>query len=88
MVRMIVALSLVAFPGFAAKNGLDTARIEQLTGLKGKWNEKEGVFKVGIAAQRSGDHRGGRQGHASSGSDRLGGFHQGGAHTVVMGTWC
>ncbi len=25
---------------------LDGARIEQLTGLKGKWDEKEGVFKV------------------------------------------
>jgi len=26
--------------------GLDTARIDQLTGLKGKFNEKEGVYKV------------------------------------------
>ena len=26
--------------------GLDTARIDQLTGLKGKMNEKEGVYKV------------------------------------------
>ena len=25
---------------------LDTARIEQLTGIKGQMNEKEGVFKV------------------------------------------
>jgi Domain of Unknown Function (DUF1259) len=26
--------------------GLDTARIDQITGLKGKFNEKEGVYKV------------------------------------------
>src|SRR5436190_12280617 len=26
--------------------GLDTARIDELTGLKGKMNEKEGVYKV------------------------------------------
>jgi len=30
----------------AAAPALDTARIEQLTGVKGTWNEKEGVFKV------------------------------------------
>ena len=29
-----------------ARAGLDAARIEALTGLKGAWNEKEGVFKV------------------------------------------
>jgi hypothetical protein len=27
---------------------LDTARIEQLTGAKGTWNESDGVFKVGL----------------------------------------
>src|SRR5207253_5802950 len=37
-----IAVLLAAQP--AAK--LDTAKIEQLTGLKGKLNEKEGVFKV------------------------------------------
>jgi hypothetical protein len=31
---------------FAADAPLDTARIEQLTGLKGTLNQKEGVFKV------------------------------------------
>src|SRR5258708_17732215 len=34
------------FPGVLRAANLDTARIEQLTGLKGTWNEKEGVFKV------------------------------------------
>ena len=30
----------------AFATGLDTARIDELTGLKGKMNEKEGVYKV------------------------------------------
>jgi Domain of Unknown Function (DUF1259) len=33
-------------PAFAADSSLNTAKIEELTGLKGKLNEKEGVFKV------------------------------------------
>src|SRR5438067_7566690 len=32
----------------AADNALDTAKIEQLTGAKGKMDEKEGVFKVSL----------------------------------------
>ena len=31
---------------FAADAGLDIGRIEQLTGLKGTLNQREGVFKV------------------------------------------
>jgi len=47
MKTMLVAFTLLVLPAAAApKNGLDTARIEEATGLKGKWNEKEGVFKV------------------------------------------
>ena len=30
----------------ALATDLDTARIDQITGLKGKFNEKEGVYKV------------------------------------------
>jgi len=33
-------------PAFAAEGALDPARIEQLTGLQGTLNQKEGVFKV------------------------------------------
>jgi hypothetical protein len=50
------ALSLIAILGFAAlpsawseegaRGGWNTAKIEELTGLKGQLNEKEGVFKV------------------------------------------
>lgn len=54
--RMATVVVLVsAFAALAAsarKNGsgakLDTARIEELTGVKGTLNEKEGVFKVSV----------------------------------------
>lgn len=48
--RTLIALALVpVFAGasaLAADGKLDTATIEQLTGIKGQMNEKEGVFKV------------------------------------------
>jgi hypothetical protein len=42
----IPAAILLAIISSAFAAGLDTARIEQITGLKGKMNEKEGVYKV------------------------------------------
>jgi hypothetical protein len=36
--------------GFAAESGLDTVKIESITGLKGVRNEKENTFKVTKAA--------------------------------------
>lgn len=48
--RTLIALALVpvlaAASALAADGKLDTAKIEQLTGIKGQMNEKEGVFKV------------------------------------------
>jgi hypothetical protein len=42
---LMASISLIAFDrSFAAD--LDTGHIDQLTGLKGKFNEKEGVYKV------------------------------------------
>ena len=42
---LVASISLIAIArSFAAD--LDTARIDELTGLKGKMNEKEGVYKV------------------------------------------
>lgn len=43
---LITGLSLIAVVCASAANGLDQAKIDRLTGLKGKWNEKEGVYKV------------------------------------------
>ncbi len=42
----LLCAALWFLPVFAQTTGLDTARIEQLTGLKGTLNDKEGVFKV------------------------------------------
>src|SRR5437899_3024203 len=41
-----LALAGVVSPSLAAEGKLDTAKIEQLTGVKGELSEKEGVFKV------------------------------------------
>ncbi len=44
---LLVATTLWLVPAaFAADAGPDPDRIEQLTGLKGTLNQKEGVFKV------------------------------------------
>src|SRR5438552_12609766 len=39
-------LALIAFVYASVAADLNTARIDELTGLKGKMNEKEGVYKV------------------------------------------
>ena len=40
-------ISVLCFASIAAgSTALDTAKIDQITGLKGKLNEKEGVYKV------------------------------------------
>jgi len=42
------AISLTCSVLFAADRKLDTARIDQVTGLKGKMNEQEGTFKISV----------------------------------------
>jgi hypothetical protein len=45
--RIHLLIILFCFANIAAgSTALDTARIDQITGLKGKMNEKEGVYKV------------------------------------------
>ena len=43
---LIPAAILLAIISSAVAAGLDTARIDQITALKGKMNEKEGVYRV------------------------------------------
>lgn len=43
---LTVMLLASAMTGWAAEKNLNTAQIEQLTGLKGTMNKEEGVFKV------------------------------------------
>lgn len=42
-------LAMPSFANASSKSKLDTQKIERLTGLKGSYNEKEGVFKVSFA---------------------------------------
>src|SRR5262245_66159639 len=43
---LTTGLALIAVACASAANALDQAKIDNLTGLKGKLNEKEGVYKV------------------------------------------
>ena len=43
---LLAAAIFTALMSLVSAANLDTARIDQLTGLKGKLNEKEGVYKV------------------------------------------
>jgi hypothetical protein len=85
MKRMLIAIALLSVPAVAAKNGLDTARIEQVTGLKGKWNEKEGVFKVEMPRTDLAVTTAGTKMIPPLGLTAWAAFTKAGAHTVVMG---
>ena len=85
MTTMLIAFALLSLPGAAAKNGLDTARIEQVTGLKGKWNEKEAVFKVEMPRSDLAVTAAGSKLIPPLGLTAWAAFTKAGAHTVVMG---
>src|SRR6266704_5651610 len=46
MKKLFILAAIFAAAGVSASAALDTAKIDNLTGLKGKMNEKEGVYKV------------------------------------------
>src|SRR5437016_480673 len=77
----VIAVLLAAQP--ASK--LDTAKIEQLTGLKGKLDEKEGAFKVSYARDDIGATAAGVKLTPPLGLTAWAAFSGGGAHTMVMG---
>jgi hypothetical protein len=85
MTTMLVAFALLAAPAPAAENGLDTARIEQLTGLKGQWNEKEHVFKVQLPRSDLTVTASGVKMTPPLGLTAWAAFTKAGAHAVVMG---
>src|SRR2546428_9641005 len=76
-----IAVLLAAQP--AAK--LDTAKIEQLTGLKGKLDEKEGAFKVSYPRNDIGSTAARVQLTPPLRLTAWAAFSGGGAHTTVMG---
>ncbi|MFL5406066.1 MAG: DUF1259 domain-containing protein [Myxococcales bacterium] len=86
MKTMLVAFTLLVLPAAAApKNGLDTARIEEATGLKGKWNEKEGVFKLEMPRSDLAVNAAGTKMAPPLGLTAWAAFTKAGAHAVVMG---
>jgi hypothetical protein len=46
MKKLFILAAIFAATGATAPAALDTAKIDSVTGLKGKLNEKEGVYKV------------------------------------------
>src|SRR6059058_5715807 len=77
----VIAVLLAAQP--AAK--LDTAKIEQLTGLKGKLDEKEGAFKISVPRNDIASTAAGVKVTPPLGLTAWASFSGGGGHTMVMG---
>src|SRR5713226_2869085 len=46
MKKLFILAAIFAATSSSALAALDTAKIDNLTGLKGKLNEKEGVYKI------------------------------------------
>jgi hypothetical protein len=69
----------------AATVALDTSRIEELTGAKGKLDPKEGVFKVSVPRGDLDVKVGGVRVTPPMGLTSWASFKRVGAHTVVMG---
>src|SRR5437660_3848721 len=84
MTKRLVALCLIAAPAMPAK-GVDSARIEQITGLKGQWTEKEGVFKVQVPRSDLAVTAAGAKITPPLGLTAWAAFTKAGAHAVVMG---
>ena len=84
MITRVVVLCLVAGPAGAAKP-LDSARIEQITGVKGQWIEKEGVFKVQVPRSDLAVTAAGAKITPPLGLTAWAAFTKAGAHAVVMG---
>jgi len=69
----------------AADPTLDTAKIEQLTGVKGEMNDKEGVFKVSVPRTDLAVTAAGVKMTPPMGLTSWAAFHQVGTQTMVMG---
>src|SRR6266850_397790 len=86
-----VALLIVPFiclTAFAADAKLDTAKIEQLTGAKGKMDDKEGVFKVSLPRSDLKVTAAGVRMTPPLGLACWAAFKNVGDHTIVMGDQC
>jgi hypothetical protein len=85
-VWMATFLLMWVQPVIAADSvGLDTARIEELTGAKGTLDAKEGVFKVAVPHPDLAVNVGGVHLTPGMGLTSWAAFKHVGAHTIVMG---
>ena len=84
MLNATLAIWLLAAPASAPKR-VDSARIEQITGLKGQWSEKEGVFKVQVPRSDLSVTTAGAKMTPPLGLTAWAAFTRAGAHAVVMG---
>jgi len=82
--RSVLALCLLALPAAAATR-VDSDRIEQITGLKGQWIEKEGVFKVQVPRSDLTVTAAGAKMTPPLGLTAWAAFTKAGTHAVVMG---
>jgi hypothetical protein len=74
-----------AVPSLAAEGKLDTAKIEQLTGVKGELSEKEGVFKVSAPRTDLQVTAAGVKMNPAMGLTSYAAFMKVGAKTMIMG---
>jgi hypothetical protein len=86
VVMPLLALAAMAWSASAAERAkLDTAKIEELTGAKGKLDEKEGAFKVSVPRSDLSITAAGVRLTPPMGLTSWAAFKRAGAHTMVMG---
>src|SRR5881296_4051856 len=79
------ALAGALTPTLAAQAKLDTAKIEQLTGVKGELSEKEGVYTVRVPRSDLQVTTAGVKMNPAMGLTSYAAFMKAGARTMVMG---
>jgi hypothetical protein len=82
---IVAAVSLSVSAASAAPPRLDTAKLEELTGAKGKLDEKEGVFKVSLPRSDLAVTTAGAKMVPGLGLTAWAAFQKVGARTMVMG---
>src|SRR5262252_10262439 len=82
---VFVTLLVNVSPSRGAEAKLDTAKIEQLTGIKGELNEKEGVFIVRVPRTDLQVTTAGVKMNPAMGLTSYAAFMKAGANTMVMG---
>ena len=86
--RHVIGSVVLLASALAAAAPLDGASIEQLTGAKGKLDDKEGVFKVSVPRADLKVVAGGVHLTPPMGLTTWAAFTKSGAHTMVMGDLC